>query len=241
MGSTPVNVFLPQVTRLPITGPAPFNTLVCCTSGGFTTLPGAGAGFITRGQVRAFSSFVLQGFDQRVTPNFQHSTSGWLAKIGPSEEGSWLYAIDSIADAGFDPVTGRFFVDINLAVQFGQVPSQFLTGGLEEFVYETFVCSYVLVNEPPVSKPAGEGQARAALAGLQPPPGTRFSFVFAGTTAAQTFSAKASATPMRVANPVPASQLLRCRCECDCCRKGKCAQQKCGKQNCTCTCSCCQR
>lgn len=240
MGSTPVNVFLPQVTRIPIKGPAPFNTLVCCTSGGVTTLLGAGAGFTTRGQVRSFSNFVLQGFDQRVKPTFQHSTSAWLAQIGPSEDDNWLYAIDSIADAGFDPIAGRFFVDVNLAVQFGHVPSQFQTG-LVEFVFQAFVCSYVLVNEPPVPKSAGQGHARTALAGLQPPPGTRFSFVFAGTATGRTFTATASATPMRVGSPVPASQLVRCRCECECCRGYNCVQQKCTHPQRQCWCYCCKK
>jgi hypothetical protein len=186
------------------------------------------------------SSFVLQGFDQRVAPNFQHSTCGWLAQIGPSEDDDWLYAIDSIADAGFDPVTGTFFVDINLAVQFGHVPSQFLTGGLEEFIYAVCVCSYVLVNEPPVSKPAGQGRARIALAGLQPPPGSRFSFVFAGTSPGRTFTSSAVGTAARVVNPVPASQLVRCRCECDCCRKRKCVTEQCKKRGCNCNCGCCR-
>lgn len=240
MGSTPVNVFLPQVTRIPIAGPAPFNTLVCCTSGGLRSIPGAGAGFITRGQVRVVSSFVLQGFDQRVAPNFQHSTSGWLAQIGPSEDDDWLYAIDSIADAGFDPVTGTFFVDINLAVQYGQVPSQFLTGGLEEFIYAVCVCSYVLVNEPPLSQPGAQGQARIAPTAFQPPPAFPRSFVFAGTTAGPVFTATASATAIRVATPVAPSQLVLCRCDCDCCRKGKCVTQKCKKQGCKCGCSCCR-
>jgi len=235
MGSTPVNVFLPQVTRIPIVGPAPFNTLVCCTSGGLTSVPGAGAGFTTRGQVRAISRFVLEGFDQRVAPNFQHSTSGWLAQIGPSEEDDWLYAIDSIADAGFDPASGTFFVDINLAVQYGQVPSQFLTGGLEEFVYAVYVCSYVLVNEPPLSQP--QGQARTALATFQPPRGFPR---FAGTTPGPLFTRTATGTPIRVASPVPVSQLVRCRCECDCCRKQKCVTHQSKKRRCNCTCDCCR-
>ena len=227
MGSTPVNVFLPQVTRIPIAGPAPFNTLVCCTTISFAGLPGAGAGFTTRGEVRLPTNFVLQGFDQRVAPNFQHSTSGWLTQIGPSQDDNWLYAIDSIADAGFDPF-GNFFVDFNIAVQFGQLPG----GGLQAFIYGVCICSYVLVNEPPVSQPGGQGQARIAVQGLQPPPsGFPRIHVSASSTPAPLFTANL------LTSPAPPSQLLRCRCECDCYRKGKCVKHK---RGCNCSYDCCQ-
>jgi|HubBroStandDraft_4_1064222.scaffolds.fasta_scaffold21494_4 hypothetical protein len=108
MGCTPVNVFLPQVTRIPVAGPAPFNTLVCCGAVGFVGVPGSGAGYVTRAEVSFGTNFILAGFDQRVPPQFQHSTAAWLAGTGPAEDDTWLYAVDAITGAGFTPTGGEF-------------------------------------------------------------------------------------------------------------------------------------
>jgi hypothetical protein len=266
MSSTPVTVFPPQVTRIPIAGPDPYNTLVCCTFGGGNWTNG-GAGFVTRGQAAMTSNFLLQGFDQRVPPQFEHSTSAWLALIGPSEDDTWLYAIDSIADAQFDSL-GTFYVVVNWAVMYGHVPSQFQSG-LIIYNYEALVCSYVLVYEPQVAPPPGGGQPGQGSTRFRRPqvtaPGlgrvgavnTAQSLVngissvadqgpVGGGPAVVPSSAYAAAQgvgfrPRRgFASQVPSTQLVRCRCECDCCRKGKCVLQKCKTRGCNCTCGCCQ-
>ena len=221
MGSTPVNVFPPQVTRIPITGPSPYNTLVCCTSGGSVSLPGAGPGHVTRGQATATSNFVLAGFNQRVAPQFEHSTCAWLARISPADDSEWLYAVDSIAGAGFDPVTGAFFVNLNLAVESAPVPSQFQQPNVVQFFYDMYVCSYVLVNEPPVS-PSGSGKAHPSAV-TRAPSGI---FVPHGTT---------SGPQVRVVSDVLPSPVVACNCQCECCRK-----RKCQTKGCTCTCGCCR-
>jgi hypothetical protein len=155
MGCNPVNVYLPQVTRIPISGPAPYNTLVCCTFGGISpALSQGGAGFVTRGQGTLWSNFVLAGFDQRTPPQFEHSTAAWLAYIGPgTADDTWLYSVDEISGAGFDPVGGRFFVNVDVAAMYAHWPSQFQQG-LIEYVFEACVCSYVLVYEPPLPQSA---------------------------------------------------------------------------------------
>jgi hypothetical protein len=239
MGYTPVNVFPPQVSRIPIAGPVPFNTLVCCTSGGAVTLPGAGPGHVTRGQVTATSNFVLAGFNQRVPPQFEHSTCAWLARISPADDSEWLYAVDSIAGAGFDPVTGAFFVNLNLAVESAPVPSQF-QHDVVQFFYDMYVCSYVLVNEPPLS-PAGTQQVKPIADRVEASQG--FVIPSAATRAPSAVFVPQGTmlgTHLRVLSDIPPVPNVPCKCECECCRKRKCVRQKCQIKGCRCTCSCCQ-
>ena len=153
MGSTPVNVFVPQVTRIPIAGPAPFNTLVCCGAVGQTITNGV-VGSVTRSEATFPTDFILAGFDQRVPPQFQHSTAAWLVGTGPAEDDTWLYAVDRVTTTGFDPTSGEYLISVDLAVMYPHIPSQFQTGLL---VYEYFICisSYVLVYEPPPLHPPG--------------------------------------------------------------------------------------
>jgi hypothetical protein len=149
MSCSPVNVFVPGVTRIPIAGPNPYNTLVCCISVGSTGVAGD-IGSLTRGQFILETDFVLQGFDQRVPPQFESSTTAFLSQVGRGKPSTWLYAVDAVASTGFDPVTGVFYVTLDYAVMYPNidVPTQ-----LEMFVCVT---SFVLVHEPPVA-PAPTG------------------------------------------------------------------------------------
>ncbi len=133
-----LNVFLPQVTRIPIAGPEPYNTLVCVEatgSGGvevregklYSNLPGI-----------AVTSFRLAGFDQRVPPAFDHSTTGWISSIGLFSDGNWLVAVDSITGAGFDPVTGQFFV----TYKYGLLPTKAALGTCMAFGPGGGICFY---------------------------------------------------------------------------------------------------
>ena len=245
MGTTPVTVFVPQVTRIAIAGPAPFNTLVCCGAVGLVPIAGV-VGSVTRSQATFGTNFILAGFDQRVPPQFQHSTAAWLCGTGPAEDDTWLYAIDAITGTGFDPTSGEYFISTDVAVMYPHIPSQFQTGLL---VYQYFVsiCSYVLVYEPPPpSQPGGQRPVHFShtlpnlllrggptfAAPVFPPP--QVHFVEPRPTGA-IFRAP------YFTSPVVPDQRYKCRCECDCCRKHKCRQQKCKQRNCTCSCSCCQK
>ncbi len=147
-----LNIFLPGVTRIPITGPKPFNTLVCVTSFGDSW------GADEPGQLRRFSgtavsTFRLEGFDQRVKPIFNHSTSIWLGRIGPTETCNWVYAIDSVTGAGFEPVFGVYFVTFDVGTMIGRKPfkspaAQEIFGFIPQYGY--YICSYVLCFEPPL-------------------------------------------------------------------------------------------
>lgn len=159
----PVNVFLPNVTRIPIAGPAPYNTLVCIKAE--TQCTGdIELGKMFRSSIRITTPFKLAGFDQRVPPVFDHSTTGWISSIGPSPDCTWLRAIDSIKSAGFDPLTGLYYVDIDFAFLSDEtaadrcitvIPFNPETGEGMSICYfdQTIqITSYVLCTEPPVEK-----------------------------------------------------------------------------------------
>lgn len=151
-----VSIFLPQVTRIPITGPAPFNTLVCVT---VETLQGAGEvsdGVLKRFTQRVTTPFRLVGFDQRVPPAFDHSTTAWLSSTGPTQDGNWIIAVDSVKEAGFDPVDGGYYIDLAGALSVdGAAPGTcFAFGGGGTICFYTpkiQVTSWVLCYEPPVA------------------------------------------------------------------------------------------
>jgi hypothetical protein len=158
----PINLLLPQVTRIPITGPEPYNTLVCVqtTSNGGPHLGEKGK--TSRYPLTIPTTFRLAGFDQRVRPVFEHSTTAFLSSIGPIEDDTWLFAVDDVTGAGFDQVDGSYFVNINVAVQPGQAadfecvsygdPAQ---GGIVicDYPFTIQIVSYVLCYEPPLPAP----------------------------------------------------------------------------------------
>lgn len=150
-----VNIFLPQVTRIPITGPEPYNTLVSVSvdsifSGGLFR-----DGVLKRFAQRVTTPFRLAGFDQRVPPIFDHSTTAWISSTGPTKDGNWIIAVDSISGAGFNPTDGSYYIDLMGAGQvdgaapgtcFGfaeGIPICFYTPRLQ-------ITSWVLCYEPPI-------------------------------------------------------------------------------------------
>jgi hypothetical protein len=245
MGSTPVTVFVPQVTRIPIAGPAPFNTLVCCGAVGQVPIAGV-VGSVTQSQATFGTNFILAGFDQRVPPQFQHSTAAWLVGTGPAEDDTWLYAIDAIAQVGFDPTSGEFFITADVAVMYPHIPSQF-QGTLLIYEYFVSICSYVLVFEPPpTDQPGGQKPAHlvSRLTDLLPHPGPGSKAPALPRTFGAFFPTPRSGVIFHApgfTSPVAPDQRYKCRCECDCCRNRKCAQRECKQRNCTCSCICCRK
>jgi hypothetical protein len=168
-----INLPLPQVTRIPITGPAPYNTLVCVqttSNGGPQTIP---HGKLWRYPVTVPTKFRLAGFDQRVVPVFEHSTTAYISSIGPAEDDTWLYAVDEVTGAGFDQVDGSFFVNLNLAIMPAEsISSECVTYGdpsqggfiVCNILLTLQVTSYILCFEPPLPAPVHSIRHRAPAA-----------------------------------------------------------------------------
>jgi hypothetical protein len=171
-----VTLFNPQVTRIPVQGPAPFNTLVVV----------AGEAEISMSQIVEFgkeaqqtgtfvSTFVNRAVlaNQNQGPVFQHSTTAWIHSIGPADNpgplaeigGHFLYSVDKVAGAGFNPVDGTYFVVVDLSVLVPPPPSDalqcapFLLELLCAGPWSVQITSFVLVNEPPAPA-AGRHAAR---------------------------------------------------------------------------------
>jgi hypothetical protein len=168
----PINLPLPQVTRIPIVGPPPFNTLVCVSISdiGAPTVP-VEVGKLSRWSWTVSTPFKLAGFDQRVPPLFQHSTTAWLSSVGPFEDDNWILAVDQVLGAGFDQ-DGTFFTNIAMALLPGADAVEACTlfaDGSELCLYYSLVqvTSFVLCYEPPLTPPPGStnwvrGSANAA-------------------------------------------------------------------------------
>lgn len=154
----PVNIFLPQVTRIPITGSAPYNILVCVS---VETLLGPQElrdGRLSRFPMRVATPFRLAGFDQRVPPVFDHSTTAWISRIGPMENGNWIWAVDSVTGAGFSPTDGTYFLDLMAAGSpDGNAPNTCfaIAQGITMCLFHVGiqVTSWVLCYEPPIVPP----------------------------------------------------------------------------------------
>jgi hypothetical protein len=111
-------ILVPQVTRIPVTGPEPFNTLVCVAA---TSLIGPQVlreGKLSRFPMELQTQFVLAGFDQRRPPRtIKHSTTAWISSVGPCEDGRWLYAVDSVTGVRFSLIDGRYCIGLNVALR----------------------------------------------------------------------------------------------------------------------------
>ena len=153
-----VNIFLPQVTRIPITGPAPYNTLVCVTAESYLGPQVLRDEEMSRFPMRVATPFRLAGFDQRVPPTFDHSTTAWISSIGPMEDGNWVYAVDTVPGAGFAPTDGTYYLDLTAACSpDGSAPGTCMALGEGVSVCFYFVriqvTSWVLCYEPPIVPP----------------------------------------------------------------------------------------
>lgn len=159
----PTSLLVPQVTRIPIAGPQPYNTLVCVATQSFTGFRVVSTDTLSRFSVALGTQFRLAGFDQRVAPKFDHSTTAVTAATGPAERGTFQFAVDSVTGAGFDS-TGTYFVAVDVAVQPSQIPPDLCSPlGFCLVEWMVAVCSFVLVYEPPVP------QLPQGVAGALPP------------------------------------------------------------------------
>lgn len=174
-----VNLFPPQVTRIQITGPEPYNTLVCVSVESEIGPQDVRVGKLSRYSTQILTPFRLMGFDQRVRPIFAHSTTAWISSVGPFEDSRWLLAVDSIAETGFSPYDGTYYICVNVAISPGDsAPGTCITYGevttgvpgdgtsitssvLQEcFYFATLqATSWILCHEPPVpSQPQGHAR-----------------------------------------------------------------------------------
>jgi hypothetical protein len=166
--------YIPNVTRIPVRGPAPFNVLVCISM--TVVHPSDPDGVIVQndGNLVRFGGtvatpFILAGADPRVAPPFQHSTTLALAQIGPAPNNDFVYAVDSLTDAGFDKITHAWTVSWSAALAAtGSLPAELCVqwttvtdanGNTQqeciaaELPFALQVMSYVLCYEPPLPNP----------------------------------------------------------------------------------------
>ena len=175
-----------QITRVPIVGPHPYNTLVYV--GG--TLDAVGSldpvsvpeiGKTGRASIIYRSQFKLIGWDPRTSPlEVPHSTTIVMDSLGPQQNCTFEAAYDSVRYAGFDPhsktipADGRFYYVIDIGLLFSRgLSANCLQLGIEssdptsppfsvcalyEFPFSFQVSSYFLVWEPdPPKQPAQWG------------------------------------------------------------------------------------
>lgn len=166
--------YIPNVTRIPVRGPAPFNVLVCVSmtilhpsDPDGVIVPPDGALIRFGGTVA--TPFILAGADPRVAPPFQHSTTLSLIQIGPAPDNDFIYAVDSVADASFDKITHAWTVSWSAAMAAtGSLPAELCVEwttvtdangnsqqvcSAAELPCALQVTSYVLCYEPPLPTP----------------------------------------------------------------------------------------
>lgn len=138
--------------RIPVAGPEPFNSLVVVhgtvATVGFslTNMPGA----VRRWRIQFGTPFLLAGYDPRVTPDFQHSTTAVINAMAAldetmqaGDEETWfVIAVDRV-DGFFHE--GRWWIAAEWAF------------GIDEDVpiaiFGAHYSSWVLCYEPPLEHP----------------------------------------------------------------------------------------
>lgn len=166
--------YIPNVTRIPVRGPAPFNVLVCVSMTILHPSDPDGVivpndGTLIRFGGTVATPFILAGADPRFAPPFQHSTTLSLIQIGPAPDNDFVYAVDSVTDAGFDKITHAWTVSWSAALAAtGSLPAELCVewttvtdanGNTQqecsaaELPCALQVTSYVLCYEPPLPNP----------------------------------------------------------------------------------------
>ncbi|ORA29320.1 hypothetical protein [Mycobacterium aquaticum] len=141
------------VVRIPVVGPAPFNTLAVVRTQ-------MGSSFVLSntlaGAVVVPTSFKLIGHDPRVEPAFQHSTSACLWGISLDDDNDFLYAVDTVTGAFADD--GTWQITAQIRSHFGS--------GVHHSEIAVLASSWVLCYEPPVDPRTSPG--RPTQEGLHP-------------------------------------------------------------------------
>ena len=136
--------------RIPVAGPAPFNTLAVVRTVAIATSYGWASGEINRRQLIMPTALILAGFDPRRVEqqHVVHSSTATIRMIQISREvgiftddnTDFIIAVDSIEAESTIDATGRWSVTVNVADAFLQV----FAGATVE------ISSYVLCWEPPL-------------------------------------------------------------------------------------------
>lgn len=98
---------------------------------------------------------------------FQHSTTFAFLNTCPSSDGHFLYAVDKITDAGFDPENGYFYVSVDTTMQMPDydIPqgTEVAVGPLAAWIIWTsfLMTSFLLVQEPQPDVTIVEGSPSA--------------------------------------------------------------------------------
>lgn len=143
------------VVRIPVAGPAPFNTLVVVRTR-FSVIGqfGYADGEISRYTVRVGTGFRLIGHDPRVKPAFDHSTTAALQMIQSSDDTEFLVAVDTVTGEFADD--GTWLLTVQIADAFNNVLA----------ACNAYASSWVLCYEPPIDPAAHPGAPRQT--GTQP-------------------------------------------------------------------------
>lgn len=166
-----VKTFYPELFKIPVAGPAPYNTLVVVNQWFFSDMSNhtGNSEDYFHYNVKVITPYVPSGFD----PNslapiaFNHSTTFAFLNTGPSSDDHFLYAVDGITDAGFDPEYGYFYVSVDTVMQMPnyQIPqgTPVAVGPLGAWIIWTsfLMTSFVLVQEPQPDATLVEGSPSA--------------------------------------------------------------------------------
>lgn len=166
-----VKTFYPELFKIPVAGPAPYNTLVVVNQWFFADLSNhtGNSDDYFHYNVKVITPYVPSGYDPNALAPvpFKHSTTFAFINTCPSTDGHFFYAVDEITDAGFDPESGSFYVSVDTVMQMPdyQIPqgTEVAVGPFGAWIIWTsfLMTSFVLVQEPQPDVTLVEGSPSA--------------------------------------------------------------------------------
>jgi hypothetical protein len=133
------------IVRIDVAGPEPFNTLVVVRAGVWITERGWADGKLRFYRTPVPTDFTLIGFDPRVEPPVEHSTTVGLHLAETNDDTGFVVAADA-ADGAFDQ-QGRWVVTVDWANCWDQVYA----------TARAYISSWVLCWEPPKPRRPWDG------------------------------------------------------------------------------------
>lgn len=130
-----------HVARIPVSGPAPFNTLLQARALGVQVLAAVADSKVHRWRVRSRTPYQMPGYVPGQALPFAHSTAIFMRYTGQTNDQDFQEAVESI-EASFDEY-GTLVFDIQIAAA---LESDALAASYD-------ISSWVLVREP-VTEPA---------------------------------------------------------------------------------------